>query len=143
MWYGSELLQHHDGKEEESPGSNSCVTIQLTEVTEQVRLYLWKQFICKINSEISQMTTIRPDHVDEAHHRGYYDQSRQHRNSGHKYNYLHLIWQENGVTLEYSLRYNMTRRGFWISSSPQKSKHTTFHENLMAKHLLFSSQKEF
>lgn len=64
-------------------------------------------------------TTIRSD---ESHHRGYYDQDRQHRNPGHKYSYLQLIWDENGVIHEYSLRYNQTRRGFWISSSPQKSK---------------------
>lgn len=67
-------------------------------------------------------TTIRPDHADDTQHRGYYDAARQNRNLGHQYNYLQLIWDENDVTLEYTLRYNQTRRGFWISSSPQKSK---------------------
>lgn len=36
----------------------------------------------------------------------------------HQYNYLRLIWEERGTVLEYSLRYNTTRRGFWISSPP-------------------------
>lgn len=36
--------------------------------------------------------------------------------------YLRLIWDEKGVVLEYTLRFNNTRRGFWMSSSPQKGK---------------------
>lgn len=33
--------------------------------------------------------------------------------------YLRLIWDERGKTLEYTLRFNNSRRGFWISSGPQ------------------------
>lgn len=36
MWYGSELLQHHDEKNEEPNASNSCVVVHLAEVTHQV-----------------------------------------------------------------------------------------------------------
>lgn len=35
------------------------------------------------------------------------------------YNYLRLIWAEQDVVLEYTLKYNQTRRGFWIASGPQ------------------------
>lgn len=34
--------------------------------------------------------------------------------------FLRLVWDEKGVVLEYTLRFNNTRRGFWMSSSPQK-----------------------
>lgn len=34
--------------------------------------------------------------------------------------YLRLIWDEKGSNLEYTLRYNSSRAGFWISSGPQK-----------------------
>lgn len=36
------------------------------------------------------------------------------------YHYLQLIWTEQDTTLEYTLRYNTTKRGFWIASAPQK-----------------------
>lgn len=36
--------------------------------------------------------------------------------------FLRLIWDERGKTLEYTLRFNNTRRGFWLSSGPQKGK---------------------
>lgn len=37
-----------------------------------------------------------------------------------QYHYLRLIWSEQDINLEYTLRFNTTRRGFWISSAPQK-----------------------
>lgn len=40
----------------------------------------------------------------------------------HFYHYLRLIWNEQDLSNEYTLRYNTTRRGFWISSAPQKGK---------------------
>lgn len=44
------------------------------------------------------------------------DRTRQ----SQQYKYLRLIWDENESTLEYTLKYNVTRRGFWIASGPQK-----------------------
>lgn len=35
---------------------------------------------------------------------------------------LRLIWDERGKTLEYTLRVDGSRRGFWISSGSQKGK---------------------
>lgn len=52
---------------------------------------------------------------------GYYGQTQVHTNQGHTYEFLKLSWTEDGVTLEYNLRYNLTRPGFWISSIPQQS----------------------
>lgn len=38
------------------------------------------------------------------------------------YRYLRLDWSEDGERFEYTLRYNSTRRGFWISASPHRCK---------------------
>lgn len=35
---------------------------------------------------------------------------------------LRLIWDERGKTLEYTLRVDNSRRGFWISAGNQKGK---------------------
>lgn len=36
------------------------------------------------------------------------------------YYYLKLLWIEENEDLEYTLRYNTSTRGFWISMGPQK-----------------------
>lgn len=57
-------------------------------------------------------------HSRNHHNRDAVDQS--YKNLPNRF--LRLIWDEKGVVLEYTLRFNNTRRGFWMSSSPQKGK---------------------
>lgn len=59
---------------------------------------------------------------DEYHNRQMipYDANIPRPTGSHFYHYLRLIWSEQDLTNEYTLRYNTTRRGFWISSAPQK-----------------------
>ena len=64
---------------------------------------------------------------NERHHNNR-DREREHDitkhtfNSRSAYRFLRLIWDERGKQLEYTLRFNNTRRGFWLSSGPQKGK---------------------
>lgn len=74
-----------------------------------------------------QITTSRPrrpDSSDEYHNRQltYYGPDNQRLGRPQQYHYLRLIWVEQDTNLEYTLRYNTSRRGFWISSSPQKGR---------------------
>ncbi|XP_055605377.1 uncharacterized protein LOC129753566 [Uranotaenia lowii] len=46
-------------------------------------------------------------------------QNHQYRQQQSNARALRLIWDEKSHTLEYILRYNSTRPGFWISSGPQ------------------------
>lgn len=55
-------------------------------------------------------------------------QQHQQHQQQHQYNYrqqqgnvryLRLIWDEKESTLDYTLRFNASRPGFWISSAPQ------------------------
>lgn len=51
---------------------------------------------------------------------------RQHDVRRNNYNFhgsnrrLRLIWDEKGRSLEYTLRVDTSRRGFWMTSGPQK-----------------------
>jgi len=38
-----------------------------------------------------------------------------------EYHQLRLIWNDSGNSIEYYLKYNATRKGFWMSSGPQNS----------------------
>lgn len=71
-------------------------------------------------------TTLPPEYGDPARHGGYYDQARA--NSRHYggaasvgYSYLRLIWDENGLDREVSVRYNQSRPGFWLATHPAGS----------------------
>lgn len=48
------------------------------------------------------------------------DQRRNHYNFHGSNRRLRLIWDEKGRSLEYTLRVDSTRRGFWMTSGPQK-----------------------
>lgn len=72
-----------------------------------------------------QIATTRPrqpDQFNEYHNRqmSYNYDNKQMPYGSQFYHYLRLIWSEQDYNLEYTLRFNTTRRGFWISSAPQK-----------------------
>lgn len=75
---------------------------------------------------------------DEYHNRQMipYDVNIPRPSGSHFYHYLRLIWNEQDLTNEYTLRYNTTRRGFWVSSAPQKGSffyvYCAFAENLFS-----------
>lgn len=64
----------------------------------------------------------QPDQFQEYHNQQMmYNYDYQQRPLGAQhFNYLRLIWSEQDINLEYTLRFNTTRRGFWISAAPQK-----------------------
>lgn len=72
-------------------------------------------------------TTLPPEYSDASRHGGYYDQaranSRQHFGAAAStgYSYLRLIWDENGLDREVSVRYNQSRPGFWLATSAHPS----------------------
>jgi hypothetical protein len=53
---------------------------------------------------------------------GNYDRRRNYNFHGSEKR-LKLVWDEKGRSLEYTLRVDSTRRGFWMTSGPQKGKH--------------------
>lgn len=88
----------------------------------------------------SKMTTIRPRRVqtnDDYYNRqssAYYNSDIQRfGNTQQYYHHLRLIWDEHGTDIEYTLRYNTSRPGFWLSSEPQRGEFSCFFftENLI------------
>ncbi|EAT40735.1 AAEL007534-PA [Aedes aegypti] len=132
LWYGSEVITHIGSEEGESV-YDTCVVIHLSDIT---------------NSTSSSESTQRdngpevrfgtsygyPGDRSQSRHdtdgnRRYQAQQHQQHQQQHQYQYnyrqqtsfryLRLIWDEKDHTLEYTLRFNSSRPGFWISSAPQ------------------------
>ncbi|CRL04205.1 CLUMA_CG017302, isoform A [Clunio marinus] len=102
LWYGAEIITHHEENAYETL-YESCVVVHL-----------------------SQDRGGEPDAFDYVN----YDQSSYNNmKNNNNYNNMHtsdrrlrLVWDERGKTLEYSLRVNRARNGFWISSGAQKDR---------------------
>ncbi len=86
--------------------------------------FVYELFHFILPFSLQQITTRSPaiDSFDAPYYNSEKGRPRQ-----HQYNYLRLIWEERGAVLEYSLRYNTTRRGFWISSPPLPGMNVTFY----------------
>ncbi|KAG5680026.1 hypothetical protein PVAND_009559 [Polypedilum vanderplanki] len=103
LWYGSEIITHHETEAYETV-YDSCVVVHLADANE-----------------------FGTDDYDYSN----YDENNAgagRRQYGHRPNYnfhasnrrLRLIWDEKGRSLEYTLRVDSARRGFWMTSGPQK-----------------------
>lgn len=72
-----------------------------------------------------KISTIRPQRTGglddfQTSHYKYYGSDNAYLGHPQYYKYLKLLWIEGSINLEYTLRYNTTMRGFWISMGPQK-----------------------
>lgn len=128
LWYGSEVITHI-GAEEGEMIYDTCVVIHLADMTNSTPTS--ENPIRDYGPEIRYGTTYgyAGDRHDSDGNRRYQPQQQQHQHQQqyqYKYRqqqgnirYLRLIWDEKESTLEYSLRFNASRPGFWISSAPQ------------------------
>lgn len=48
--------------------------------------------------------------------------------------HLRMLWQEQDVNVEYLLRFNTSKRGFWISTAPQKCTFSKFCAIIFFRH---------
>ncbi|XP_052889348.1 uncharacterized protein LOC128297701 [Anopheles moucheti] len=131
IWYGNEVITH-DSREEGEVVYRTCVVIHLADVTNAT---------ASVYDQPPQVYSGRSNPAGTNYDRfgtsyGYgsndgrsggssYEQHR--RQQGHQYQQqeprtmrnLRLIWDESEHTLEYTLRYNTSKPGFWIAASPQ------------------------
>lgn len=56
------------------------------------------------------------------------------------YRFLRLEWTDEDEKIEFIMRYNITRNGFWITSAPDRGK---FQLNLMNSHSIQTSVLKF
>ncbi|XP_050083816.1 uncharacterized protein LOC126570248 [Anopheles aquasalis] len=147
IWYGSEVITHN-GHDEGEVVYNTCVVIHLADVTNSTPLappnhqpgggssppYFSRGSASSSSSNPDYRTSYgygSPGSSGQGRSGGSsntgtigssnYDlyQQRQYQLQAQSMRYLRLIWDESEHTLEYTLRYNSSRPGFWISSSPQ------------------------
>ncbi|ETN60586.1 hypothetical protein AND_007786 [Anopheles darlingi] len=146
IWYGSEVITHN-GHDEGEVVYNTCVVIHLADVTNSTPLappshqpggssppYFSRGSAASASSNQDHRTSYgygspggsggrtgsssrNGDTIGSSNYDLY--QQRQYQLHSQSMRYLRLIWDESEHTLEYTLRYNSSRPGFWISSSPQ------------------------
>ncbi|XP_062564487.1 uncharacterized protein LOC134227184 [Armigeres subalbatus] len=131
LWYGSEVITHIGSEEGESI-YDTCVVIHLSDISNSTSS---SESPLRDNGPEVRFGTTYGYPGDRS--QGRYDadgnrryqtqQQQQQQQHQYQYNYrqqttfryLRLIWDEKDHTLEYTLRFNSTRPGFWISSAPQ------------------------
>lgn len=97
MWYGAEVINHHDGGNGEHI-YDTCVMIHLAEVSD----------------EISATEQYMPRDRNQG-----YNQEHRYNRDRDQARYLRLTWDEKGASLEYLLRFNNNQTGYWQSAAPQ------------------------
>uniref|UniRef100_A0A336JY31 CSON013690 protein n=1 Tax=Culicoides sonorensis TaxID=179676 RepID=A0A336JY31_CULSO len=116
MWFGTEVITHHDHDVGEY-NYESCIIVHLSEITHEMMQQDNKQHHYGYGQDYLHHEREHERYHNRNHHsRDSVDQTYKNQPT----RYLRLIWDEKGVVLEYTLRFNNTRRGFWMSSSPQK-----------------------
>lgn len=135
LWYGSEVITHM-GNDEGEMIYDTCVVIHLADITNSTTTS--ENPLRDYGPEVRFGTTYGYP-GDRTHSRHDADgnrryqaqqhyQQHQQQQQQHQYNYrqqqtnvryLRLIWDEKESTLDYTLRFNGSRPGFWIASAPQ------------------------
>ncbi|XP_053695654.1 uncharacterized protein LOC128743154 [Sabethes cyaneus] len=135
LWYGSEVITHLGSEDGESI-YDTCVVIHLSDITNStptserpyrdqgpdVRFgtsygYPGDRSHYGSTEEYGNRRYQNREGQQQHHYWQQQQQQQQHQYSSTRY--MRLIWDEKDHTLEYTLRYNNSRPGFWISSAPQ------------------------
>ncbi|XP_055638309.1 uncharacterized protein LOC129776601 [Toxorhynchites rutilus septentrionalis] len=124
LWYGNEVITHIGSEDGESI-YDTCVVIHLADITNTTSISesLPREQVPEIRFGTSYgYPGDRTQQNAENERRSQWQQghtTHQPRQKTSSTRYLRLIWDEKEHTLEYTLRFNKSRPGFWISSAPQ------------------------
>uniref|UniRef100_A0A1Q3FP71 Uncharacterized protein n=2 Tax=Culex tarsalis TaxID=7177 RepID=A0A1Q3FP71_CULTA len=125
LWYGSEVITHL-GSEDGETIYDTCVVIHLTDTTNT------SQLTDSPTRDQGPPVRFATDYGfsgdrDNSNRRNQNQQNQQQQNYNYQWQqqqqntrHLLLIWEEKEHTLEYKLRFNKSRAGFWMSSGPQE-----------------------
>lgn len=124
LWYGSEVITHLGSEDGESI-YDTCVVIHLTDTTNTSQITDSPtrdqgppvRFATDYGYSSDRDSSQRRNQNQQNQQQNYnYQWQQQQQNTRH----LLLIWEEREHSLEYKLRFNKSRPGFWISSGPQE-----------------------
>lgn len=123
LWYGSEVITHLGSEDGESI-YDTCVVIHLTDTTNTSQITDSPtrdqgppvRFATDYGFSADRDSNRRNQNQQNQQQNYNYQWQQQQQNTRH----LLLIWEEKEHTLEYKLRFNKSRAGFWMSSGPQE-----------------------
>ncbi|XP_053681017.1 uncharacterized protein LOC128731889 [Anopheles nili] len=140
IWYGNEVITH-GGYEEGEVVYKTCVVIHLADVMNQTTFDYNTKYADRLGSTYnvrlgtsygygasggghsghqgSNQGQYDPQNRRQQGSGGYQYQGQQQHQEPNSMRLLRLIWDESENTLEYTLRYNTSRPGFWLSAAPQ------------------------
>lgn len=143
MWFGIEIISNKDNEKGIVEYYDSCPVIYIREKHEVTTTttstyeygltyghgsYQYDHRGIAYTTRVSSTTTRRPTSLYDQHDYGKdryasgfypkYQQKEEYRN-------LSLLWDENGLKVEYALHFDPARPGLWISSGPQNGKKAT------------------
>lgn len=131
-WFGAEVIIHRDRVTGER-SSKDCIYIVITEISHGVSRILLNKFDKPRSMNKSlifhflsiQMATARPPENPREIVTQFGKTSTS--NPMKDYRFLRFEWTELDEKIEYILRFNISRNGFWLSSAPHERNCLTFH----------------
>ncbi|XP_017768002.1 PREDICTED: uncharacterized protein LOC108556400 [Nicrophorus vespilloides] len=130
MWYGVEIISHRSDAKHEIIKDEACPVLYFSEdrtprFNQDHPSFAFGDYAKGIPGH--QETTPKNDYAytypstnGNYDYRGYGNSEEYRRRKYQEESKrLRLLWDEMGSNVEYNLRYNATRAGFWISSGPQ------------------------
>ncbi|XP_037817738.1 uncharacterized protein LOC119607727 [Lucilia sericata] len=109
-WYGNEIIMHT----QDIPGVyryDSCVMINLNDVTDQMRDYYQPTSYRRVDTMATASTSSNGQQ---------YDVTANSRHSHLSTRYLRLIWSEKDDNIEYNFNYTMNHPGLWTNVGEQR-----------------------
>uniref|UniRef100_A0A8D8HC93 (northern house mosquito) hypothetical protein n=1 Tax=Culex pipiens TaxID=7175 RepID=A0A8D8HC93_CULPI len=126
LWYGSEVITHL-GNEDGETIYDSCVVIHLTDTTNTSQTTDGPSRDQGPPVRFATDYGFSGDRDGNRRNQNQQNQQQQQQNYNYQWQqqqqntrHLLLIWEEKEHTLEYKLRFNKSRPGFWMSSGPQE-----------------------
>lgn len=122
IWFGSEVITHLGNEDGESI-YDTCVVIHLSDITNSTAAsespYRDQGPEVRFGTSYGYPGDRSQQQHNSDGNRRYQNQQYHNRQQHTSSRFLKLLWDEKDHTLEYTLRFNNSRPGFWISSAPQ------------------------
>ncbi|XP_065360000.1 uncharacterized protein LOC135953900 [Calliphora vicina] len=118
-WYGNEIIMHT----QDIPGVyryDSCVMINLNDVTDQMRDYYQPTSYRRVDTMAAASTSSSSSSSSQSNGQQQYDVTANSRHSHLNTRYLRLIWSEKDDNIEYNFNYTMNHPGLWTNVGEQR-----------------------
>lgn len=105
IWFGAEIIPHSGEDDIDLAPPDSCVVLHLADITHDI---------------VTEHPRSRNYQYDQRGQQNNNNNNNRQAQQSHL-RYIRLAWQEKSNDLDLQLRFNTTRRGFWMSTAPAAS----------------------